>query len=97
VVLLAVTCAGLWLQSRLEARGDRHATPAGRGNRSRQIDLGRWRWLAAALVAVYFLLVIGLPFGVLLWSSFQKFYAVPSLAALRTLTLDPYRFVVAFP
>jgi iron(III) transport system permease protein len=97
VVLLAVTCAGLWLQSRLAARGDRHATPAGRGNRPRQIDLGRWRWLAAALVAVYFLLVIGLPFGVLLWSSFQKFYAVPSLAALRTLTLDPYRFVVAFP
>jgi iron(III) transport system permease protein len=96
VVLLAVTCAGLWLQSRLAA-GDRHATPGGRGNRARQIDLGRWRWLAAGLVVVYFLLVVGLPFIVLLWSSFQKFYAVPSLAALHTLTLDPYRFVVAFP
>jgi len=97
VVLLAVTSAGLWLQSRLTARRDRHATLAGRGYRPRQIDLGGWRWPAAALVVVYFLLIVGLPFLVLLWSSFQKFYAVPSLAALRTLTLDPYRFVIAFP
>jgi len=97
VVLLAVTSAGLWLQSRLTGRGDRHATLAGRGYRTRLIDLGGWRWPAAALVVVYFLLIVGLPFLVLLWSSFQKFYAVPSLAALRTLTLDPYRFVIAFP
>jgi iron(III) transport system permease protein len=97
VVLLAVTSAGLWLQSRLAARGDRHAMMAGRGYRPRLIDLGGWRWPAAALVVVYFLLIVGLPFLVLLWSSFQKFYAVPSLAALRTLTLDPYRFVIAFP
>ena len=97
VVLLVVTSAGLWLQARLTACGDRHATLAGRGYRPRQIDLGGWRWPAAALVVVYFLLIVGLPFLVLLWSSFQKFYAVPSLAALRTLTLDPYRFVIAFP
>jgi len=97
VVLLAVTSAGLWLQSRLTGRGDRHATLAGRGYRTRLIDLGGWRWPAAALVVVYFLLIVGLPFLVLLWSSFQKFYAVPSLPALRTLTLDPYRFVIAFP
>jgi iron(III) transport system permease protein len=97
VVLLAVTSAGLWLQWRLTARGDRHAMLSGRGYRPRLIDLGGWRWPAAALVVVYFLLIVGLPFLVLLWSSFQKFYAVPSLAALRTLTLDPYRFVIAFP
>src|SRR5204862_6655023 len=52
VVLLAVTSAGLWLQSRLTARGDRHAMPKGRGYRPRLIDLGGWRWPAAAVVVV---------------------------------------------
>jgi len=36
-------------------------------------------------------LVIVLPFLVLLWSSLQRFYTVPSLAALKNLTLAPYR------
>ena len=40
---------------------------------------------------------MGLPFLVLLWSSFQRFYAVPSVAAMHALTLDAYRFVLAFP
>ena len=97
VALLAVTSAGLWLQSRLAARSERRGSLAGRGYRHRLVDLGGWRWPAAALVVVYFLLIVGLPFLVLLWSSFQRFYAVPSMVALHSLTLDPYRFVAAFP
>ena len=97
VMLLALTSLGLWLQSRLTVRGERHATIAGRAYRRRPIDLGAWRWPAAVLFLLYFLLLVGLPFLVLLWSSFQKYYAVPSLAALGQLTLDPYRFVLAFP
>jgi len=38
-----------------------------------------------------------LPFSVLLWSSFQKFYSVPSWQALNNLTLDPYRFIFSYP
>ena len=38
-----------------------------------------------------------LPFLVLLWSSLQKFYAVPSMQALQNLTLDPYRFILNYP
>jgi len=34
---------------------------------------------------------------VLLWSSFQKFYSVPSWQALQNLTLDPYRFILTYP
>jgi hypothetical protein len=45
----------------------------------------------------YFLLIVVLPFSVLLWSSFQKFYAVPSWQALNNLTLDPYRFILSYP
>ncbi len=43
------------------------------------------------------LLIVVLPFLVLLWSSFQRFYSVPSMAALKNLTLDPYRFIFTYP
>jgi iron(III) transport system permease protein len=69
----------------------------GKGFRPRQIDLGNWRWFTAALFIGYFLLIVVLPFSVLLWSSFQRFYAVPSMEALQNLTLDPYRFIVNYP
>jgi iron(III) transport system permease protein len=69
----------------------------GKGFRPRQIDLGPWRWVAAGAFVVYALLIVVLPFLVLLWSSFQRFYAVPSMAALQNLTLDPYRFILSYP
>jgi iron(III) transport system permease protein len=97
VALVAIMAAGIWFQSRLTARGARHATVTGKAYRPRPIDLGRWRYAALALFVVYLLLLVVLPFLVLLWSSFQTFYAVPSIAALRQLTLESYRFVFAFP
>jgi len=97
VALVAIMGAGMWFQSRLTARGGRHATVTGKAYRPRPLDLGRWRCAALALFVVYLSLLVALPFLVLLWSSFQTFYAVPSIAALRNLTLDPYRSVLAFP
>src|SRR6185436_14274811 len=37
------------------------------------------------------------PSAVLLWSSFQKFYSVPSVEALQRLTLEPYRTILGYP
>jgi iron(III) transport system permease protein len=34
---------------------------------------------------------------VLLWSSFQKFYSVPSIEAFQRLTLEPYRTILGYP
>jgi iron(III) transport system permease protein len=97
VTLLAITTIGVYFQSRLSSRGSRYATMTGKGFRPRQVDLGAWRWFTAALFIGYFLLIVVLPFSVLLWSSFQKFYAVPSWQALHNLTLDPYRFILGYP
>ena len=97
VTLLAITTVGVYFQSRLSSRGSRYATMTGKGFRPRQIDLGAWRWGTAALFIAYFLLIVVLPFSVLLWSSFQRFYAVPSWHALQNLTLDPYRFILTYP
>jgi len=97
VTLLLITAVGVYFQSRLSSRGSKYATMTGKGFRPRQIDLGRWRYLTAGIFIVYFLLIVVLPFSVLLWSSFQKFYTVPSLKALHNLTLDPYRFIITYP
>jgi iron(III) transport system permease protein len=97
MTLLLITSAGVYFQSRLSGSGSRYATMTGKGFRPRQIDLGRWRWLAAGIFIAYFLLIVVLPFAVLLWSSFQRFYSVPSWQALHNLTLDPYRFILTYP
>ncbi len=97
ITLLLITTAGIYFISKLSSSGSKYSTMTGKGFRPRQIDLGHWRWLAAALFFVYFSLIVLLPFAVLLWSSFQKFYAVPSMEALGRLTLDPYRFVLTYP
>jgi iron(III) transport system permease protein len=97
VSLLVITTIGVYFVSRLSSQGSRYATMTGKGFRPRQIDLGGWRWLTASIFIVYFLLIVILPFSVLLWSSFQRFYAVPSMEALQNLTLDPYRFILSYP
>ena len=97
VTLLLITTVGVYFQSRLSSRGSKYATMTGKGFRPRQIDLGRWRWFTAGIFIVYFLVIVVLPFAVLLWSSFQKFYSVPSWQALQNLTLDPYRFIFTYP
>jgi iron(III) transport system permease protein len=97
VTLLLITTVGVYFQSRLSSRGSKYATMTGKGFRPRQIDLGPWRWFTAGLFILYFLLIVVLPFAVLLWSSFQRFYAVPSMQALQNLTLDPYRFILSYP
>lgn len=97
VTLLAITSVGIWFQSRLSGSGQRYSTVTGKGFRPRRIDLGRWRYLTAAIFIVYFLLIVAAPLLILLWSSVQKYYSVPSMAALANLTLDPYRFVLGHP
>jgi iron(III) transport system permease protein len=97
VTLLLITSAGIYFQSRLSASGHRYSTVTGKGYRPRTIDLGRWRYLAAAMFIVYFLLIVAAPLLILLWSSVQKFYSVPSMAALANLTLEPYRVILNHP
>ena len=82
VTLLAITSAGIWFQARLSGSGHRYSTVTGKGFRPRLIDLGRWRYVTAGIFIAYFLLIVAAPLAVLVWSSIQKFYSVPSAQAL---------------
>jgi iron(III) transport system permease protein len=97
VTLLLITSAGVYFQSRLSSRGSKYATMTGKGFRPRTIDLGRWRYLTTSVFLLYALLIVVLPFAVLLWSSLQRYYSVPSMEALGRLTLDPYRTILSYP
>jgi iron(III) transport system permease protein len=97
VTLLLVTSIGIYFQSRFSGQGSKYSTVTGKGFRPRSMDLGKWRYLTAALFILYFFIVVVLPFLVLVWSSLQKYYSVPSMAALGRLTLDPYRAVLSYP
>src|SRR5712675_1426968 len=66
--LLLITSVGIYFQSRLSHQGAKYSTVTGKGFRPRVIDLGRWRYLAAALFILYFTIVVLLPFLVLVWS-----------------------------
>jgi iron(III) transport system permease protein len=77
--LLLITTVGVYFQSR-SSRGSKYATMTGKGFRPRTIDpplaLSHHRDLPRLLPGDV------VPFAVLLWSSLQKFYAVPSMEAL---------------
>ncbi len=94
VILLVLTTGGIYVQARISASGNKYATMTGKGFRPRTIDLGRWRYFTMGIFIIYFLLIVVLPFLVLLWSSLQKFYAPPSMAALQNVTLDGYRYIL---
>lgn len=95
--LLLITTAGIYLQSRLTGKGSKYATVTGKGFRPRVVDLGAWRYVTAAVFIFYFALIVLLPFLVLLWSSLQSYYAVPSMEAARNVGLDAYRFLWNHP
>jgi iron(III) transport system permease protein len=97
VTLLLITSIGIYLQSRLSRQGARFATVTGKGFRPRTMDLGRWRYLTAGLFVLYFVVIVLLPFLVLVWSSLQRFYSVPSWAALHRVTFASYRAVLDYP
>ena len=96
-VLLLIAAGGIYLQSRISRHGGRYATVTGKGFRPRTIDLGKWKYLTLAVFLCYFALVVVLPFQVLLWSSFQSFYSVPSMDAVKNMSLDSYRFILKYP
>jgi iron(III) transport system permease protein len=93
--LLVLVAIILFFGNRVGAGGGkRYATIGGKAFRPRQTDLGRWRWVAGALILLFFLLSIVLPVGVLLYASFLKYYQVPSSAAFHSMSGANYSAVL---
>jgi len=91
VSLLLVTMLFVYFYRHLTRRSERYVTVTGRGYRPTIIDLGRWRYPAAALALLILSLIVVLPFLVLAYVSFISYVHVPGPRTWELLTLDNYR------
>ena len=83
LALLLVACTGALLAAewRLRGRGGYHRSGAGVSRTLRPVELGRWRWPAAALLAVVVGASVALPVGTI------GFWLVRGIAAGEPLTV----------
>jgi iron(III) transport system permease protein len=95
VCLLAIVVLLLFWHNRLAQHANQFQTITGKGYRPRMIDLGRWRYATAALLLAIFVLVIVLPVGILVFTSFQPFYEGVTADSFGRFTLDNYDVILA--
>ena len=89
-IILVAALVLMWIYRRLTLHQERFATVTGKGYRPRQINLGRWKAPAVLFCLIYVLVAVLLPFVMLLWTSIQPFYSVPSAESLQRATLEGY-------
>ena len=94
VVLLSVAAVLLYFYAQLSRNSARYHTVTGRGFRPRMFELGRWRYLAAAVVLADFVILLVIPTAALLWLSLMPYEQSIGLAGLKAMTLANYRVVL---
>ena len=93
VLMLVLVLILLAVYDKLSRHAERFATITGKGFRPRLFDLGRLRFLTAAMLVVNFVLLLLVPVAMLTWVSLLPFYQPVSAGALGRLTLDNYRAI----
>jgi iron(III) transport system permease protein len=91
VLLLVLGMAPLLYYNRLISRAEQFATISGRGVQRAHTALGRWRWVAFGAVVLYLVLALVLPMLVMIWTSLEPFYALPSADSISRISLNGFR------
>ncbi len=94
---LAISLFLLFLYHRATRMSERYVTVTGKAFRPRSMQLGHWRWPVSLLSMLLLVISVGLPVFVFTWTSFVKFYQVPSLSQLPHFSLDNYREILELP
>jgi len=71
---LTLGMVGIALYLYFTRRASKYVVVTGKGYRPRIIKLGRWKFAALGAIAAYLVLQVVLPFGMLVATSFQRFY-----------------------
>lgn len=95
VLMLLLVLVLLYVYGRLSRHAEKFATITGKGFRPRPFDLGRLRYVAAAVLVVYFVLLLLVPMLMLVWISLLPFFQPVTAAAFKLITLSNYRTVLA--
>ncbi|MEA2905919.1 MAG: iron(III) transport system permease protein [Alphaproteobacteria bacterium] len=94
VCLLAIVVLLLMWHNRLAHHANQYQTITGKGYRPRIIDLGRWRYVTAAMLLGIFILVIMLPVGILVFTSLLPFYEGVTWESWGRFTLENYHVIL---
>lgn len=74
---LLMGVAGTMLYLHLVRQASDFAVVTGKGYRPKIIELGRWKYVALAAICIFVVIKVFLPFAVLLYASFLRFYVPP--------------------
>jgi iron(III) transport system permease protein len=97
MTLLALCLVTIYFYRRATLRADAFATLSGKGHGIKRLAMGTWRWPLSITTAILFALLLGLPLFTLLWQSFFHNVTAPQWGLLTTLSLDNYRYLIAYP
>ncbi|MGP1674600.1 MAG: ABC transporter permease [Candidatus Limnocylindrales bacterium] len=90
MLLLALAIGPLLIYNRVLGHSERYATIGGHSYTPRRMRIGRWKWPAVTLALAFIVVSLILPGLVMLWTSLQPFYAVPSPESIARISLDSY-------
>ena len=94
---LAISLFLLYLYHRATRMSERYVTVTGKAFRPRRMQLGSWRWPVSLFTLLILTFGLGLPVFLFVWTSFTKFYQIPSLSQLSQFSLDNYREILELP
>jgi iron(III) transport system permease protein len=97
VVLFVLTIGGLGLYFQATRRAERFQTVTGKAFRPRRMDLGKARWIAFALLAIYFVVAVAAPLAVIGWASLLPFFGAPSGEMLKQVSFTNYLQLADMP
>jgi iron(III) transport system permease protein len=80
----------VWAYRRIIRHSEQFATVSGKGYRPQRIQLGKWRYPAFGIVALFGLLTVFLPMAVMAWLSFRPLYAPIKLISDVALSFANY-------
>jgi len=94
---LAISLFLLFLYHRATRMSERYVTVTGKAFRPRRFQLGKWRWPVSLFTLLLLAVSLGLPVFLFTWTSFTRFYQIPSLSQIPNFTLDNYREILELP
>jgi iron(III) transport system permease protein len=90
MVYLLVAVVATYMYSRVIAKSEKFTIVTGKGYRPKLMQLGSWKWPAIAVVWIFLISTMVLPFLVFLYVSFLPWLQQPSFEAFSMMTTEFY-------
>jgi iron(III) transport system permease protein len=96
VVLIVISLPLVFAQRMLLQKTERFITVRGKVGRTRQVQLGNYKWIAFALVVAWLVITVGMPIIGLALRSLVTSWGV-GISIFDSLTLENYRQLATYP